>query len=155
RAPQPVAAGLQVSDLMSPSVVTVVPDDPLATAWTLMRRHRIRHLPVVMPDGRLIGVITHRDLLAASPSTLDRPSARERIALSGCAGVAEGVETRGSGAAAAGPAGHAGDRMLRHKIGCLPVVDPDGHLRGIVTGDDFVRWAAARMAPPEAAQRSA
>src|SRR5262249_22278335 len=123
RAPRPVAAGPRVSELMSPSVVTIVPDDPLATAWTLMRRHRIRHLPVVMPDGRLIGVVTHRDLLAASPSTLDRPSARERIALSGSARVAEVMETHLSVAAADEPAGLAGERMLRHKIGCLPVVD--------------------------------
>jgi len=36
--------------------------------------------------------------------------------------------------------------MLRHKIGCLPVVDA-GRLVGIVTGDDFLRWATMRLLP--------
>jgi len=37
--------------------------------------------------------------------------------------------------------------MLRHKIGCLPVVDAAGRLVGIVTGDDFLRWATMRLLP--------
>jgi CBS domain-containing protein len=45
--------------------------------------------------------------------------------------------------------------MLRHKIGCLPVVDATGRLAGIVTADDFVRWAAERMRPEAAERRSA
>ena len=150
-----VVAGPLVADLMSPSVVTLIPGDPLATAWGLMRRHRIRHLPVVATDGRLIGVVTHRDLLAASPSTLDRRAVKERIALSASACVGDVMETHVSVAAADEPAGFAGERMLRHKIGCLPVVNADGHLAGIVTGDDFVRWATAHMLPAEPVRQSA
>ncbi len=44
------------------------------------------------------------------------------------------------------PAVAAGGRMGRHKIGCLPVLGPDGRLLGIVTQEDFLRWATDRMA---------
>ena len=65
------------------------------------------------------------------------------------------METHVSVAAADEPAGLVGDRMVRHKIGCLPVVGADGRLAGIVTGDDFVRWATARMLPETGIRRSA
>jgi len=42
-----------------------------------------------------------------------------------------------------------GDRMIRHKIGCLPVVGSDARLVGIVTEEDYLRWATVHMAAPE------
>ena len=149
----PVAAAPRVAALMQSLVVTVVPADTLATAWSLMRRHRIRHLPVVTADARLIGMVTHRDLLAASPSSL--APAAERVALSASVRVADVMETHVSVVTPDEPAAGAGERMLRHKIGCLPVVAPDGRLAGIVTADDFVRWAAARMQPEVPVRQSA
>jgi CBS domain-containing membrane protein len=149
----PVAEGIvSIAALMQSRVVTLVPNDRLATAWSLMSRHRIRHLPVVTPDGRLIGMVTHRDLLAASPSSLAPQG--ERVTLSGAVRVADVMETHLSVTSPDEPAAAAGERMLRHKIGCLPVVRPDGRLAGIVTADDFVRWAAARM-QPDGQRRSA
>jgi CBS domain-containing protein len=37
--------------------------------------------------------------------------------------------------------------MLAAKIGCLPVVDQTGQLAGIVTEEDFLRWATSQMMP--------
>jgi len=152
---QPTAAGPRVAELMSPLVVTLAAGDSLTTAWSLMHRHRIRHLPVLEPEGRLIGLVTHRDLLAAAPSSLETSGTRDRVALSASVRVADVMETHVSVAAADEPAGLAGERMLRHKIGCLPVVEVNGRLAGIVTGDDFVRWATARMLPAEPVRQSA
>jgi CBS domain-containing protein len=45
--------------------------------------------------------------------------------------------------------------MIRHKIGCLPVVGGDGRLAGIVTEEDFVRWATAHMAATPPVRQSA
>jgi CBS domain-containing protein len=36
--------------------------------------------------------------------------------------------------------------MVRHKIGCLPVIEEGGRLIGIVTEEDFLRWATEQMA---------
>jgi WS/DGAT/MGAT family acyltransferase len=147
--------GPRVAELMSASVVTLVADDTLATAWSLMYRHRVRHLPVVATDGRLIGLVTHRDLLAAAPSSLAPSGERDRVALSASVRVADVMETHVSVASADEAAGLVGDRLVRHKIGCLPVVDEERRLTGIVTADDFVRWATAHMLPEEQLRRSA
>jgi diacylglycerol O-acyltransferase / wax synthase len=153
--PATAPAGPRVADLMTREVISIAPDDALATAYREMHRHRIRHLPVVRRDGRLVGLVTHRDLLAASSSTLVVRAEEDRVRLLGVVPAADVMETHLSVAAPDDPAADAGERMIRHKIGCLPVVDADGHLAGIVTEEDFLRWATARMAPPEPARQLA
>jgi CBS domain-containing protein len=152
---RPGAAPVRVADLMSRSVVTIAPDDALAKAYGEMRRHRIRHLPITRPDGVLVGLVTHRDLLAVSSSSLVVPGEEERIRLLGLVRAADVMETHLSVASADDDAAAAGERMMRHKIGCLPVIEPSGRLAGIVTEEDFLRWATARMAPVEPARQSA
>jgi diacylglycerol O-acyltransferase / wax synthase len=149
------AAGPRVADLMSADVIAIGPEDSLAKAYRVMRLNRIRHLPVVDHDGRLIGLVTHRDVLAASSSSLMVPAEEERVRLLDLARAADVMETHVSIALPVDPAADAGERMIRHKIGCLPVVETSGRLAGIVTEEDFLRWATARMAPPEPARASA
>ena len=135
-----------VRDLMTGDVATVMEHDSLATAWERMHQRRIRHLPVVNRGGRLIGLVTHRDLLAAAQSSLSFRAEAERIRLLGWAEAGDVMETHVSTAAREESAEEAGRRMVRHKIGCLPVIEKDGHLIGIVTEEDFLRWATERMA---------
>jgi CBS domain-containing protein len=70
--------------------------------------------------------------------------------------VGDVMEMHVSTAMAAEQAADAGLRMVRQKIGCLPVVDPRGGLVGIITEDDLVRWTVEHMAasarPQEAKQ---
>ena len=54
----------RVSDLMTANVLTVAEDDPLSDAVRLMERRRIRRVPVVR-DGRLVGIVSRADLIAA------------------------------------------------------------------------------------------
>lgn len=141
------AAATLVGDLMARPVWTVTPADSLAHAWALMRLHRIRHLPVVDGAQRLVGLVTHRDLLAAAASSLALPREDERVTLLRWHRVAEVMETHVGATAAEESAAAAGRRMVRHKIGCLPVVDAADQLVGIVTDEDFLRWATEQMAP--------
>jgi diacylglycerol O-acyltransferase len=134
-----------LGDLMTRDPVTIAPHDTLATAWTLMRERRIRHLPVVERDGRMVGLVTHRDLLAASQSSLTIDREDERVHFLGAIAAFEIMETHLSTARANEPASDAGARMVRHKIGCLPVVRDGGHLVGVVTEEDFLRWATTHM----------
>lgn len=144
-APEPVRTAPRVGDLMSSPVIALRPHERLTTAWTTMRRHRIRHLPVVDEAGRLVGLVTHRDLLSASSSSIVADSEEDRVRLLGWARVADVMETHLSVARPDEDAAHAGDRLVRHKIGCLPVVEGDGRLVGVVTEEDFLRWATAEM----------
>ena len=58
-----------VGDWMSRNVVTVPQDVSMLRAGRILREHRIRRLPVVDREGRLVGIVTERDLKVASPSS--------------------------------------------------------------------------------------
>jgi CBS domain-containing protein len=61
RAPQPA---LVAGDLMTSPPVTIHPDATIPAAARVMNLHKVRRLPVVDPDGALIGVVSRRDLLS-------------------------------------------------------------------------------------------
>jgi CBS domain-containing protein len=136
----------RVAGLMSTPPITIRPEDRLATAWSTMRTRRIRHLPVVDASGRLVGLVTHRDLLAASSSSIIASAEEDRIQLLTWARVGDVMETHLSVARPDESASEAGERLIRHKIGCLPVVEGDAQLIGVVTEEDFLRWATTEMA---------
>jgi diacylglycerol O-acyltransferase / wax synthase len=140
-----IATGPAVGDLMTRDVATLAPHDTLARAWQMMRLRRIRHLPVVDDHGHLLGVVTHRDLLAASQSTLSFRTEDERVRLLAWARADDVMETHLSTAAPDEPAAEAGRRMVHHKIGCLPVVEGGERLVGIITEEDFLHWATEHM----------
>jgi CBS domain-containing protein len=143
-------ASPRVTDLMTAVVHTIAPETSLAEAWRLMRRMRIRHAPVVDARQHLVGLVTHRDLLAAAPSATDQPREESRVLPLEWLAAREVMETHLTVATPDEPAAAAGQRMLAAKIGCLPVVDDTGRLAGIVTEEDFLRWATSQMPPPAA-----
>jgi hypothetical protein len=57
---------MQVKDVMSRNPITIDPEAPLATAMAVMKKEGIRHLPVTDDTGRLLGIITDRDLRSAA-----------------------------------------------------------------------------------------
>jgi CBS domain-containing protein len=60
RAHPPLTAG----DLMSAPAITIHPDAPIPRVASLMHTHHVKRLPVVDPDGKLIGIVARRDLLS-------------------------------------------------------------------------------------------
>ena len=60
----PAGGNLTAADLMTAPAITVHPDAPIPSAARLMTTHHVRRLPVVDPDGMLIGIVTRRDLLS-------------------------------------------------------------------------------------------
>jgi CBS domain-containing membrane protein len=132
---------------MTREVITIAPETSLARAFGIMRCKRFRHLPVLDGRGRLVGLVTHRDLLAASTSSLEHPIEEERVELLRSFYVDQVMETHLDTACPDADAAEAGRRMVRHKIGCLPVVESGERLVGILTEEDFLRWATEHMAP--------
>jgi WS/DGAT/MGAT family acyltransferase len=148
------SASPMVADLMTSPVITIASAESLAKAYAIMRAKRIRHLPVVEHDGRLAGLLSHRDLMGASSSSLVTTD-DDRTRMLAIARVGDVMETHVSVARPGDSASLAGERMIRHKIGCLPVVAGDGRLAGIVTEEDFLRWATVHMVAPDAVRQSA
>ena len=57
---------LSVADIMTREPYTLGPDNSLTDARNLMAQHHVRHVPVVSSDGTIVGLVSHRDVLAAS-----------------------------------------------------------------------------------------
>lgn len=133
-----------VADVMTRKIVTVLETDPLESLEELMRRLRFRHLPVVDSHGKLVGLITHRDLLSASASWLTDKEA-ENNAIINQLPVRRIMEHEVLTVNAEDPLVEAGKLLWDSKIGCLPVLDGEGGLVGILTEADFIRVAVTLL----------
>lgn len=130
-----------VKHLMTSPVVTLFAEQTLPLADDIMRLKHLRHLPVVDDAGRLVGLVSHRDLLAAEISTRTGLSSEERRAVQADVRIGE-IMTRDVWSVRPDVnASIAAATLLDHKYGCLPVIDDAGVVVGIVTEHDFLRFA--------------
>ena len=130
-----------VKHIMSSPVVTFFAEQTLPLAEDVMHAKHLRHLPVIDETGRLVGLVTYRDLLRAQISTLSGLSPEERRARQADVRMDQ-VMTRDVWTVRASTlASAAGRVMLDHDLGCLPVVDQAYRLVGIVTEHDYLRFA--------------
>ena len=126
-----------VRDLMSSPVVTLSARQSIALAEVVMQKKRIRHLPVVEENDRLVGLVTHKDLLRAKISAL-APIGKERRAEAELrVAVCEIMRTEVWTVSPVAPALNAARLLSDHRFGCLPVIEA-GRLIGIVTEHDFL-----------------
>jgi CBS domain-containing membrane protein len=131
-------SNLRVRDLMTKRIYVVGPELPVALVGSLMREKHLRHVPVVSDEGRLVGLVSERDLLR---STMP---ADEELSFPGRAGLLKPVHagdimTRNVEAVEADTdLASAARIMVENKYGCLPVFD-GGSLTGIITETDFLR----------------
>ena len=108
--------------------VTVSPDATLAELDRLCGTYRVSGLPVVESDGRLLGIITNRDLRFVPPGDFESLRVREIMTPMPLITAPVGI-TRDDAAAL----------LAKHKIEKLPLVDDLGVLRGLITVKDFVK----------------
>ena len=123
---------LLVEDSMTHEVVTLRPETTAEEALGLSRWKRIRHFPVV-EDGRLVGVVSDRDLRSATPVLGDpgRAAALKEIR------VSQTMTREPVTANPRDPIELAANVMRERRIGCLPVVE-EGRLVGIITSSDVM-----------------
>jgi acetoin utilization protein AcuB len=138
---------LRADQIMSSPVVTLHPKARFDEAWRLVCERRFRHVPVLSEEGKLVGILSDRDLLREA------------------AGVGNGSEGGGdrptcsipvrdfmrTGVIAATPDTEIREiaRMLfEERTGAMPIVDEEERLVGIVTRSDILR-ALVKHAPLE------
>ncbi len=129
---------MQIRELMSTDLVTLTEDETLAHAQRCMARGRIRHLPVTR-GRQLVGLLTHRDLLAASFSIFAEVDHAEQRRIFVTVPVVEAMHRDVVTVRPDLSVKEAAGILLKNKYGCLPVVKESGELVGIVTEADFLR----------------
>jgi len=135
-----------VRDAMTKDPITIDPDAPLATAVDVMRTMSLRHLLVVDESGKLVGIVTDRDLRQAAfaPAIGEYLSASGRRRLRQVEGALEDLRVKSvmtwevHTTHPDAPLGHAALIMSEQRVGCLPVV-VDERLVGILTEHDVLK----------------
>jgi CBS domain-containing membrane protein len=134
-----------VADLMTPVVAVLSVGDTLAAAQEQLERGHIRHLPVVDGENRLVGLLTHRNILGAWLSH-GHPDREGPGAVASEVPVEMVMERDILTVDEQTTAARAAELLEAYKFGCLPVVDRNHVLVGIVTEADFVRFARSFFA---------
>ncbi|MCJ7842358.1 acetoin utilization AcuB family protein [Lederbergia sp. NSJ-179] len=122
-----------VEQIMTTDVITLTPENSLRTAIKLMRESNIRHLPLVNKEHEIVGLVTERDIKAATPVLLEGEKAQELLEQPLSTIMVTNLIT-----------GHSLDFVEEvaslfyiHRIGCLPIVQ-NRKLVGIITGTDLL-----------------
>ncbi|MCU1569651.1 MAG: inosine-5-monophosphate dehydrogenase [Naasia sp.] len=106
--------------------VTTTPDATVADVDALCGRFRVSGLPVIEPDGRLVGIITNRDMRFVSPFEKSTTLVRDVMTTKNLITAPVGIDPDSAIAI-----------FAQHKIEKLPLVDAEGRLSGLITVKDF------------------
>jgi len=119
--------------------ITCSPEDTLREVDALCARYRISGAPVVDTSGSLVGIVTNRDMRFVSDKSI-----RVRDVMTPMPLVTAPVGVSAADAL---------DLLRRHKVEKLPLVDPSGRLRGLITVKDFAKSEQFPHATKDAAGR--
>lgn len=134
---------VKLEEVMSDHVVTIELEDSFSHVEEQMRQHMVRHLPVVNMTGKVVGIITERDLFRIQSPRVKPDGTQyylketlDKYILANCMTknpfTLRQEETLDQAILA----------MAEKKYGCIPVVDDNGLLKGIMTQLDIIRAAA-------------
>lgn len=133
-----------VKDFMTPNPEVVTPEITVPEAAQIMKKGGFRRLPVVK-EGRVVGIVTDRDLKEAMPSDANSLSIWELNYLISKLTVGEIMTRDPITVSDTLPLQAAAKLMLEHKVGGLPV-EREGRLVGIITVTDVLRAFLQREA---------
>ncbi|MBT3981601.1 MAG: CBS domain-containing protein [Bacteriovoracaceae bacterium] len=133
-----IANDLEISKLMTADIFTLNESDTVDIAEEVMGWRTIRHIPIVDDDQRLVGLLTHRDILKCSISMIAGISKETQRKLNHVIKIKEVMNTEPRSIPQNTLVRDAAKILVENKFGCLPIVDGE-KLVGIVTEADFVK----------------
>lgn len=140
-----------VGTRMSRPIITIPPDMPVVDALNLMKREHIRRTPVVK-EGKMVGIVSDKDLLYASPSPVTSLSVWEINYLLSKITVKDVMTSQVITVTEDTPIEEAARIMADNKIGGLPVMHGE-HVVGIITETDLFKLFLELMGAREAGVR--
>jgi CBS domain-containing membrane protein len=140
---------LLVRDLMTEPPITVGPTNPLRDVIQLMETKEIRHVAVIEGSGRLLGLISHRDVLRSQEGSLSGSPSNEQAHMNRWIEARWVMTKEVRTVYPETPALEAALTLRSHGYGCVPVVE-EGRLVGMLTDSDFVEYAIQTLSDPGA-----
>jgi len=129
---------MPVRDWMSKDLITIDEDASIMKASQLMKQNNIQHL-VVLRNGRLVGIVSDRDLKEAQPSKATTLDIHEMYAVLDKITVKSLMPKKLFTITPGETLEKAAGLMLKHNISALPVTDPRGILAGVISKGDIFR----------------
>ncbi len=130
---------MKVKDIMSTEVFYVGPDKMMNRIQDVIEWNEVRHVPVVDKHGYVLGIISQRDLLQTAFTNV---SMADQYELLKNIPITDFMKTRVITTTPETDLAEAAWLLIENKIGCLPVLDKQSKIIGIVTESDFVKLAA-------------
>ena len=127
-----------IADLMTRNVLSIDLDNSMLDLHQMMKDHNIRHIPV-LENGCFYGMVTQKSVLAKTMYLLDKYGVNALQRREKQVPVSELVDKDVVFANQTMPLTDAARFFLNNRHGCLPIVDDENQLLGIVTSSDFVR----------------
>ena len=129
---------ITVQDMMTPNPLTLSRYNSLHDARKLMQQNRFRHVPIVDDTHQLIGLVTQRNVLSHGLSSQDFIDSEELKKIETGTLLADIMTSEITTVTADMKIDDAAQLIYKKKFGCLPVVDENYQLVGIITDHDFV-----------------
>jgi CBS domain-containing protein len=130
---------LLVDEVMSPSPLTATVDDSIPVIIDRMGRQGIRHLPVVDGEGRVIGMLSDRDVRTAVGHPMRAISPREAVVRIESTRVAQVMSRAPLTLPAGTRLSRAASLFANHKVGAVPIVAERNRLVGLISYMDVLR----------------
>ncbi|CAM3099982.1 HPP family protein [Moritella viscosa] len=134
---------MKVRDIMAHNIICISHKASLKDAHELMQTRGVRHLPVISEDdGTLVGILTHKKMISTVISMINKYGTdilarKERGQL-----IEDLMESDFQKLTEDEPLKIVVEYFIGNKLGCLPVIDNQNKVIGIVTSSDFVKLCA-------------
>ncbi|WP_144393013.1 CBS domain-containing protein [Pleionea sediminis] len=129
---------IAIEDVMTQNPITLSRFNSLADARKLMKDKGFRHVPIVNEFGELVGLVTQRTIYQYGISSQTFMDEKELSEIETGTLLSDIMTTELTTVSPRCKVNRAAEIIHKHKFGCLPVVDADKKLKGIITDHDFV-----------------
>jgi acetoin utilization protein AcuB len=137
--------------IMTKKLITVNETDTLLTAYECMQEKKIRHLPVTNSNGKIVGILSDRDIQRAMTPFLDPSSSTDSISfeLDPAFKVKDFMSWPIRTIEQHRPVIEVARELMQNKVSALLIVGHDAHPKGIITTDDLIKLLITILEKPD------
>lgn len=133
-------------DIMSDKLITISQNDFLKSAYKIMHEKGIRHLPVTGETGKIVGIISDRDVKLAMKRIKSNDNREVTYQFNSEELVKDYMHQPVMAVLGSESIAYVAKKMLAEKISALLVADEKNKISGIITTDDLLAYLASSLA---------